>query len=95
MAFERIPSGAEWIEICETEDRDEQNRKLRNYICDLEERVHKLENQQNENKDLERDIANLVTLILKSNIFREYMWKHDRDIIAREHSDYSGLQGGE
>ena len=90
MAYERIPSGAEWIEICETEDEVEQNRKLRNYICDLQERIRDLEQQE----ALQKDIDNLVSLILKSNIFKEYMRKHDRDVVANEHRDWSGLQGG-
>ena len=94
MAMERIPWGKEWEEICNIEDEETQSRRLREYVCDLQDQIMELKSSQIELEQIRKDGINLLLNIVKSNFFEYYMKNYDVRFEKYFSQDWSGLQEG-
>lgn len=89
--FDVNPTSQRWKEICEITDEDSQNRALRRYVYELENKVHSYESElktlRAENKQVRKDI-------LSMKIVQDAIKKAEHEEFSRCNSDLSGLQGG-
>lgn len=85
------PTSQRWREICEITDEDSQNRALRRYVYELENKVHSYESElktlREENKQVRKDI-------LSMKIVQDAIKKAEHEEFSRYNTDWSGLQGG-
>ena len=85
------PTSQRWREICEIADEDSQNRALRRYVYELENKVHsyefELKTLRKENKQVRKDILSI-------KIVQDAIKKAENEEFSRCNTDWSGLQGG-
>lgn len=85
------PTSQRWREICEITDEDSQNRALRRYVYELENKINSYESElkalREENKQVRKDI-------LSMKIVQDAIKKAEHEEFSRCNNDWSGLQGG-
>lgn len=92
MAYSLVPS-PKWQKILDIEDETEQGIAATKYVCELENEVRNLQMKQEKLAD---DVEKYVvkSVMTKNKFFKEWLREHDRELIADEHRDWSGVQGG-
>lgn len=85
------PTSQRWREICEITDEDSQNRALRRYVYELENKINSYESElkalREENEQVSKDI-------LSMKIVQDAIKKAEHEEFSRCNADWSGLQGG-
>ena len=83
------PTSQRWREICKITNEDSQNRALRRYVYELENKVHSYEHElkilREENKQVRKDI-------LSMKIVQDAMKKAEHEEFSRCNTDWTGLQ---
>lgn len=89
MAFEREPHHTEeWERIISCDDGKEQGKLIREYICELEDKIYNLEQQlECERRNNRYDV---IDEIMHLPCFRNWLFKHDSYLSK----NYSGTQEG-
>lgn len=89
MAFEREPHYTEeWGRIISCDDGEEHGKLIREYICELEDKIYNLEQQlECERRNNQYDV---IDDIMRLPYFRDWLSKHDSNL----NKDYSGIQEG-
>lgn len=85
------PTSQRWREICGITDEDSQNRALRRYVYELENKINSYESElkalREENKQVRKDI-------LSMKIVQDAIKKAEHEECSRCNTDWSGFQGG-
>lgn len=91
MAFDINPTSERWEEIVNIQDEKSQNRAIRRYVYELEQKIfsqeRELERLKKENKKYKKDILSL-------NIVKDAIRKAKSEAYKEYNTDWSGMQGG-
>lgn len=83
------PTSQRWREICKITNEDSQNRALRRYVYELENKVHSYEHELKilieENKQVRKDI-------LSMKIVQDAIKKAEHEEFSRCNTDWTGLR---
>ena len=84
------PTSQRWREICEITEEDSQNRALRRYVYELENKVYSYESEL---KTLREEDEQVRKDILSMKIVQDVIKKAEHEEFSRSNTDWSGLQG--